>query len=165
MTNTPEILDPCCGGRMWHSDRNNPQVLFGDKRSFDGHLCDGRDFVVAPDQILDFRDLPFEDGSFNLITFDPPHLHTGVETGWQVIKYGKLDEENWQEDMSQGFAECWRVLAKGGTLIFKWNETQIKVSEILACFDQKPIVSHPTTRNLKTHWMVFYKPENQPEQA
>lgn len=53
-----------------------------------------------------------------------------------------------------------RVLARpqaGGTLIFKWNETQISLREVLSCFPQRPLLGHTTTTNLKTHWIVFYK--------
>jgi hypothetical protein len=43
-----------------------------------------------------------------------------------AAKYGKLSE-SWREDISKGFAECFRVLYSDGVLVFKWNETQIKV--------------------------------------
>lgn len=152
-----EVLDPCCGSRMFHFDRNHPQVLYGDRRSEQHVLCDGRQLVIEPDELIDFRDMPYADGSFNLIVLDPPHLHTGGETSWIVKKYGKLSKDTWQADMTAAFNECWRVLANGGTLIFKWNETQIKIREILECFPEKPLFGHTTTHNLKTHWMVFYK--------
>lgn len=37
----------------------------------------------------------------------------------------------WQDIIRKGFSECFRVLMPGGFLIFKWNETDIRVSEIL----------------------------------
>ncbi|MNF18806.1 hypothetical protein D3C80_2231280 [compost metagenome] len=45
-------------------------------------------------------------------------------------KYGVLTSD-WREDIRQGFAECFRVLEPEGILIFKWNETQVLVSELL----------------------------------
>ena len=63
-------------------------------------------------------------------------------------------EENWKEDLSQGFKECMRVLKHGGTLIVKWNEEQIKLSEILKLFCEKPLLGN---KRSKTHWLVFYK--------
>lgn len=49
------------------------------------------------------------------------------------------------------------MLKPGGTLIFKWSETQISVQKVLTCFPQRPVFGHTTTANLKTHWMAFYK--------
>ena len=31
--NAKSILDPCCGSRMMWFDRQNPDVVFGDRRS------------------------------------------------------------------------------------------------------------------------------------
>ena len=58
------------------------------------------------------------------------------------------------------FAECFRVLATGGVLIFKWNETQIKVSEILKLTDQKPVFGHISGKRANTHWITFMKLED-----
>lgn len=65
-----------------------------------------------------------------------------------------------QKSMSCVMDECWRVLKPGGTLIFKWAEDQVKLKEVLACFPQKPVFGHTTTKNLKTHWITFYKRES-----
>lgn len=51
-------------------------------------------------------------------------------TGYQQIKYGALYSD-WRDMLAKGFKECFRVLKPGGFLIFKWNETDIKVSEVL----------------------------------
>lgn len=75
-----KILDPCCGSKMFWFDRNNPNVLFADKRTVETTLCDGRTLVIEPDMIIDFRNMPFFDDTFNLVVFDPPHLiHAGEE--------------------------------------------------------------------------------------
>ena len=47
-----------------------------------------------------------------------------------------------------------RVLKPTGTLIFKWNDTQINVSQILDAVDYKPLFGQ---RRQKTHWLVFNK--------
>ena len=39
----------------------------------------------------------------------------------------------------------------------EWSEIQIKISEILEMISEKPLFGHTTTRNLKTHWLVFHK--------
>jgi len=153
-----EVLDPCCGSRMFWFDKSDSRALFCDIREEDYTLCDGRKLFVCPDEVIDFRSMPYEDMSFNLIVFDPPHLKVAGPKSWMVKKYGKLNKSTFADDLSAGFSECWRVLNKGGTLIFKWNETQIKLKDVLLCFPQKPLFGHTTTHNLKTHWIVFYKP-------
>ena len=158
-----QILDPCCGSKMFWFDKNNENVLFADIRKEDHILCDGRKLHISPDKILDFRKMPFEDGQFKLIVFDPPHLKQLGETSWMIKEYGKLNKQTWQTDLSKGFDECWRCLNTCGTLIFKWNETQIKLKDVLNCFSQSPLFGHTTTHNLKTHWMVFFKEEKESE--
>ena len=71
-------------------------------------------------------------------------------------KYGKLGAD-WREDLKAGFSECFRVLKPNSTLIFKWNETHIPVSQILALTDLLPLFGHKTGRQAKTHWICFFK--------
>lgn len=59
--------------------------------------------------------------------------------------------------IKDGFAECFRVLKPNGTLIFKWNETQILTKDILALTDQKPVVGHISGKRANTHWVCFLK--------
>ncbi len=151
-----KVLDPCCGSRMFHFDRNNPGVTFGDIRNESHILCDGRSLEVNPDIEMDFRAMPFPDASFHAVVFDPPHLIQAGDQSWLALKYGKLGQ-NWKEDLAKGFAECFRVLKPNGMLIFKWNETQIKVNEILALTDQKPWFGHPSGKRANTHWIGFMK--------
>jgi ubiquinone/menaquinone biosynthesis C-methylase UbiE len=126
------ILDACCGSRMFWFDKHNPLVLFVDKRSETLTAKDKdriRTIDVKPDVIADFTNLPFEDNSFYMVVFDPPHLKTLGETSWMAKKYGKLPKD-WKSLIHDGFTECMRVLKPNGTLIFKWNESEIKASEV-----------------------------------
>lgn len=148
-----KILDACCGSRMFHFDKQNENVLYMDKRQHFEKLDSGHVINVDPDVVADFRNMPFEDESFYMVIFDPPHLIKAGETSWLAKKYGVL-EETWQEDIKQGFDECMRVLKPNGTLIFKWNEEQVKLNEILKTIDYKPIVGN---KRAKTHWLVFMK--------
>lgn len=43
------------------------------------------------------------------------------------------------------------------TILFKWNETQIPVSQILALTDEKPAIWQRTGKCDKTHWIMFVK--------
>ncbi|WP_181349457.1 class I SAM-dependent methyltransferase [Thalassobacillus sp. CUG 92003] len=149
------VLDACCGSKMFWFDRDNEDVTFMDKRELEDKLCDGRKLEIKPDVVADFRDMPFEDESFYMVVFDPPHLLKIGDNSWMAKKYGKLDE-NWKSDLKQGFDECMRVLKPNGTLIFKWNDDQIKLREILKVFGEKPLFGN---RRSKTHWAVFMKDE------
>ena len=150
------ILDACCGAKMFYFNKNNPNVLFMDKRQVDTFLCDGRKFEIKPDVIGDFTNMAFTDESFNLVVFDPPHLHKVGDNSWLAIKYGKLSE-NWCAELKRGFDECWRVLKKGGTLLFKWNETDIPVKEIINLFSEEPLLYN---KRDKTHWIVYFKEQD-----
>lgn len=156
---TKTILDPCCGSRMFWFDKKHPAVIFGDIRTEQKTLCDGRSLTVCPDVTLDFRDLPYADGAFKLVSFDPPHLVRAGAESWMKAKYGVLNPNTWQEDLRRGFAECFRVLATDGVLVFKWNETQILTSQILSLTDQQPLFGHPSGKKGGTHWIVFMKVE------
>lgn len=152
----PPVLDPCCGSKMFYFDHDDPRVLFCDNRSdYEETLCDGRSLVIDPDVVADVTNLPFEDSSFHLVVFDPPHLTAGA-SGWQAKKYGCLPHD-WQSWMKKAFAECWRVLAPNGTLIFKWYEYRVKLSQVLECAPCAPLFGNRRPTNSKTHWLVFFK--------
>jgi len=151
------ILDACCGSRMFYFDKTNPNVLFADIRNENHILCDGRKLNIEPDILMDFRQMPIADESFKMVVFDPPHLNKLGKNSWMGLKYGVLNE-TWQEDLRKGFSECFRVLETGGVLIFKWNETQIKVSEILKLTENKPLIGHKSGKQSNTHWITFIKP-------
>jgi hypothetical protein len=50
-----------------------------------------------------------------------------------------------------------RVLKPNGTLIFKWNENQIKVNRVIEAIKQQPLFGHPSGKNGQTIWMTFLK--------
>lgn len=158
------VLDPCCGSRMMWFDREHPDVVFGDVRSETimvtdnsrGNASGTRTLRIEPDTLMDFRAMPFADGSFKLVAFDPPHLVHAGPRSWLAAKYGKLGD-NWRDDLRAGFAECFRVLASDGVLVFKWNETQVKLSEVLALTPEKPLFGQRSGNKGLTHWLVFMK--------
>jgi len=159
------VLDPCCGSRMFWFDRVDDRALFGDIRAESHQLKDAssaggsRHLVIKPDQILDFRALPFADDTFHLVVFDPPHLARNGRNGWLAKKYGGLGAD-FRDDLMAGFFECFRVLRPFGTLIFKWNEHEIPVSEILGLTNHKPLFGNRCGKTAKSHWIVFMKPAN-----
>ena len=159
MSETKIILDACCGSRMFWFDKENPLTLFADIRDEEHTLCDGRSLKVHPDIISDFTDMPFLDESFKLVVFDPPHLLKAGKNSWLAKKYGKLPED-WPRVIKKGIDECFRVLEDYGVLIFKWNEDQITVREVLEVIGRKPLFGHTTGRHGKTMWMCFMKLPN-----
>lgn len=143
-----KILDPCCGSRMMWFNKENQGVLFGDIRSEEHTLCDGRALKITPDINMDFRDMPFDDNTFKLVVFDPPHLRKAGKTSWIGKKYGILSDD-WRNDLRKGFSECFRVLGQDGILIFKWNEIQIPVKQILSLTAYPPYSVINQVKHLK----------------
>ncbi|WP_212768497.1 class I SAM-dependent methyltransferase [Pectobacterium versatile] len=159
------ILDMCSGSRMFWFDKSDSRAVFSDIRRERHVLCDGRSLEINPDVIADFRALPFDDEQFALVVFDPPHLLRAGESSWLRKKYGALDRDTWQEDLRAGFSEAFRVLRPLGTLIFKWNETQIPVRDVLALTDQRPAFGHLSGKRSNTHWICFLKGETHDKQT
>lgn len=101
---------------MMYLDKAHPDVLFDDIRSETITVTDRshgkqdgtRTIHIEPDTLMDFRDLPFADGTFKLV--------------------------------------------------FKWNETQVKVKEVLDLAPIAPLFGYISGRKGLTHWLVFMKP-------
>lgn len=148
---------------MWF-DRADPRVIFGDQRRETITVTDRshsktdgtRTLHIAPDALMDFRALPFQSDTFALVAFDPPHLVRAGPRSWLAAKYGKLSDD-WRADLRLGFAECFRVLRPEGVLVFKWNETQVPLRDVLALTPETPLFGQQTGRGLRTHWLVFMK--------
>jgi SAM-dependent methyltransferase len=159
------ILDACCGSRAFWFDKQDKRALFVDKRAGvypRTHSDTPRaPVVVAPDWQGSFTDLPFPNNTFCHVVFDPPHIVESSESGNLAKYYGVL-RGDWRVELRRGFAECFRVLCPGGTLIFKWNELSVPVREILALTPEKPLYGHKSGKLSKTHWIAFMKGEESP---
>ena len=150
------ILDACCGGRQFWYDKQNAGTIYMDARKLSATLCDGRRLIIAPDIVADFRNMPFPANNFNLIVFDPPHLINVGRKSWLFAKYGALTPL-WAHDLKKGMEECFRVLKPCGTLVFKWSENHIKLTELLkAIAPCRPIFGNKTGG--RAVWLVFTKP-------
>jgi ubiquinone/menaquinone biosynthesis C-methylase UbiE len=160
----PPVLDACCGPRMFWFDHKDRRAMFVDKRK-ERHLAADcsvkngeREIIISPDLVADFTSLPFPDNQFHLVVFDPPHIQRNGDTSWLLKKYGVL-RGNWREEIRKGFAECFRVLKPFGTLVFKWNEDEVSVPEILSLTPEKPLFGSRYGKHFKSHWIVFLKPQ------
>ena len=158
------ILDACCGNRMMWSNKKHPNALYIDKRVFVQKERQGHQsaIVVSPDIVADFTDLSFlKDNSFKLVVCDPPHLTKLGESGIFCKLYGKLGVD-WRIELKKGFSEMWRVLEDYGILLIKWNDYEIKLSEIKKLFPCKPLFFNRKSgsANSKTMWFCFMKIPN-----
>lgn len=161
---TRPVLDVTCGTRAMWLNKNDKRALFADTRQetitvtdqSHGRVGGTRTLSIEPDARIDFRALPFLDGSFRLVVFDPPHLHRAGKSSWLAGRYGVLGED-WRNDLRRGFAECFRVLMPGGVLIFKWSEVQIPTREVLTLTPETPLFGHPSGKRSGTHWLTFLK--------
>lgn len=157
-----KILDMTCGSRSIWFNKAHPAAIFCDKRTENLQLYFGKartslhDLTVAPDILCDFTCLPFEDESFSLVVFDPPHLLRARETAWLVKKYGKLDA-SWPQMLHDGFAEGMRVLKPDGVLIFKWSEYDIPAEDVWKAIGRKPLFGHHSGKKSNTFWGCFMK--------
>lgn len=152
------VLDVACGSKMFYFDKNNPDVEFCDIRQVPYHeYYPNRYIEIKPDTICDFTALPFDDKTYKLVVFDPPHLTKIGDKSWTKLKYGRLNE-NWREQIKKGFAECFRVLDDNGVLIFKWSEVQIPLKEILPLSPYAPIFGNRSGKHMTTHWLCFMNP-------
>lgn len=148
---------------MFWFDKTNADAVFADVRSFPrkeiwrNAAGDSRSFEVLPDVKADFRELPFRGESFSQVVFDPPHMKRRQgKAGWAAIHYGML-AASWRDDLRSGFAECFRVLKTGGTLVFKWSEVEIPLREVLALTPFAPLFGQRAGRAQTTHWVTFIK--------
>lgn len=164
-----KILDVTCGSKTIWFDKNHPAAVYCDKRREklsgvwkSGNKKSERECVVNPDVLCDFTDLPFDNESFSLVVFDPPHLTKANETSWLVKKYGKLDN-NWPQMLHDGFQECMRVLKPDGVLIFKWSEHDIPASDVWNAIGEKPLFGHHSGKKMGTFWGCFMKIVEQSE--
>lgn len=159
------ILDVTCGSRSIWFRKDCDAAVFCDRRWEDGEKTwrndspkgnSTRQLNVHPDLIADFTDLPFDDESFELVVFDPPHLTKINDTAWLAHKYGKL-HDGWQAEIRAGWGECMRVLKPYGVLIFKWSEIEILTRDVINAIGVEPLFGHRSGKKMNTHWMCFMK--------
>ncbi len=149
---------------MWWWDKAHPLAVYMDRREEPPGSSPRRpNWACQPSLLADFKEMPFEDEVFQLVLFDPPPLVREKASFSEVrLRYGEFTSANEQEEIGLGFSECWRVLALGGTLVFKWGGSLDRVVPHFPC---DPVVG---SRNdgrgsaerglLGTRWFIFYKP-------
>ena len=144
------ILDATAGYRMMWWDKQHPETVYMDQRK-----------SVKPDIVARWQNLPFIDGCFNLIVWDPPHTYSGPQ-GIFREKFGVLNPDTWHYEHYKAFKEFRRVLKDKAFLILKWNDASKNVNKIINMADGwRPMFGHKTAFNNKnkgqTLWFCFMK--------
>lgn len=166
------ILDPCfVAQEKWELSKTQERVLsillsdnFSNllsekarQRYVIKRLCDGRALNIRPDQIIDFRNLPYPDSYFNFVLFEPPYFVNDGSNSRAASKYGRLDKKTLLDDVRVGFSEAFRVLNPQGSLVLKWPEKDVTVGEIQKLAPSRPVNVYKTGRKIGTHWNLFLK--------
>lgn len=157
-----KILDVTCGARSIWFNKHHPLAIYFDRRDVEYEGVFGAEqrkqhIVIKPDVVGDFTDLPFEDNTFSLVVFDPPHRY-GLKDSWILKKYGTYDnKEEMFDNIVRGFSECMRVLKPDGVLVFKWSEVQFPTAEIIKALGHEPLFGHHSGKKMNTNWLCFMK--------
>ena len=104
------ILDPCCGPKTWLGGNKDRYVT-----------CDILP-SCSPDVVADMRFLPFADGVFDALRFDPPHLIRNDVKSWNpaYLKYGHWkNRRQWCNALYKVNDEFHRVTKDNATLLVK----------------------------------------------
>ena len=150
------ILDATAGFRMMWFNKQHPNCVYLDEKP-----------ECEPDIVGDFRHLEqFEDESFKLIVFDPPHILRKTQrcTANMVKAFGQLNPETWESDLKKAFSELWRVLKPYGVLVFKWSNHQLNSNQIIKLAPCKPLfyqVAYNKNKggrnSIQSLWFCFMK--------
>jgi ubiquinone/menaquinone biosynthesis C-methylase UbiE len=116
--------------------------------------------IINPDIVADFTNLPFEDETFSLVIFDPPHAKQISENSLLWKEYTDL-RGNWQKMLKKGFEECMRVLQTNGVLVLKWSDVHYSTRELINAIGKEPLFGHRSGKKINTHWMCFMKFEDE----
>jgi hypothetical protein len=97
------VLDTCYGfGNFWSG--SSPYRVVG-------HDIDAE---RAPDGVMDCTDLQYEDASFDVVVFDPPHLADGGEESEMTGRFGTVKDQAALDNLIiEGTREAWRCCRLG----------------------------------------------------
>jgi hypothetical protein len=162
-----KILDATCGARSIWFQKNYPFATFLDIRKEkintlqNGNaLISKRSWNINPNIVADWtKPLPFNEGEFDIVVFDPPHIIKNVDCKVGVFhrKYGFLNPFTYKQDIKNGFFNLFHVLKNDGVFILKWNETYIKLSDILKLSPYPALFGSRTGHKSSTYWVLFIK--------
>jgi hypothetical protein len=133
---------------MWF-DKHRPNVVHIDIRE-----------KVRPDVVASSKMLPFRDGTFDFIVFDPPHVNGGAKSNISM-DYGHHTTAEIREIVSLSAREAHRVGTENCRMAFKWNDHDQRLATILCFMAQfwQPlfgsVVSERSLRASRTSWVML----------
>ena len=157
------ILDATCGTRGTWYDKYNEDTVYLDRRFIkNGKTRHGRNLKIIPDIVADNRFLPFKDGIFDMVYYDPPHIIENKEKGQLQQLYSVLKPGEWVQSIYKATREFLRVLKMGGFVVFKWSERDRSLSRVINMFPSElkrlfGTASRISSKGFKTWWIVFRK--------
>ena len=147
-----KILDAtCCYRGIWFN-KHQKDTIYIDIRP-----------EVKPDVIMDCTKTTFENKTFDLIVFDPPHQgFTKEAKGIFAKRYGSLRAEEIRTFIINAFKEFNRILKDEGFIAFKWNDHDQKLINILKLQNEfEPLFGQVTSMRTKhksqTYWVLLKK--------
>lgn len=145
------IIDLSAGNRAIWWDKKEPLTTFIDIRG-----------SVGPDYVCDSRNLPFEDGYFDMAVFDPPHGNLGA-TSQMAQTYGHHTAAEIRNIIEGTAKEAYRVCKENALLAFKWNDHDMRLNTVLPLFNPywRPLFGHKVSQRLKhvsqTIWVMMLR--------
>lgn len=143
------ILDATAGNRAVWFEKEYPDTTYLDLRETGG----------LRNEIGDCRRTRFENGTFDLVIFDPPHMTCGPNSR-MASRYGHYLTEEIRTLVRDAFVEFHRILKSDGLVAFKWNSHDTSLDRILnpvVGFDR--LVGVPTAMRTKhsstTYWVLL----------
>jgi hypothetical protein len=107
----PRIVDVTHNdGSMWAGTAYAPHRMDVDPVYRDMGLCD---------TVADCRTMPFPDGSYDVVVFDPPHITDAGDQSIMGQRYGTMPGESISDIFSPFLREASRVLSDDGVVIAK----------------------------------------------
>jgi hypothetical protein len=98
-----DVLDSTYGSGNFWGPRSHVKVTAHDL-----------DLQRAPDGVMDATMLNYDDASFDVVVFDPPHLADGGEDSEMAGRFGTVQgQAELDELILAGTREAWRVCSKG----------------------------------------------------
>ena len=148
---------------MWFNKENPNTVFMDKKKKIEDFSHSKLNVRMSPDIQAVWEYLPFPDETFEMVVFDPPHMIENRPLDCNSIfvsKYGLLRPQTYRRELFQAGKEFWRVLKKGGFLVFKWNDCSRKFDRVIQYFPNRPLFyqkSKGSAGQSSTFWAVFQK--------
>jgi len=162
-----KILDATAGSKMMWYEKNHPLVTYLDSRkgkiSYQYPNSPKKVTIkINPDVVADWtKTIPFDDGEFDVVLFDPPHIIQSSNKGIMAMKFTVLSPDDWKQTLKKGIDELFRVLKPNGMFILKWCESCKSVDEVIKLFSY-PAVFGTNQRSKRKNsgdicWVCFLK--------